>query len=77
MFSNLDDKKTPSMIIFAVPEDIFVLLRKAQNMQTYETSIELVPTNESLKDNPGEIEVTSDKMKEWINKLTVWDETME
>ena len=77
VFSNLDDKKTPSMIIFAVPEDIFVLLRKAQNMQTYETSIELVPTNESLKDNPGEIEVTSDKMKEWINKLTVWDETME
>ena len=77
VFSNLDDKKTPSMIIFAVPEDIFVLLRKAQNMQTYETSIELVPTNESLKDNPGEIEVTIDKMKEWINKLTVWDETME
>ena len=77
VFSNLDEEKTPAMIIFAVPEDIFVLLRKAQNMQTYETSIEIVPTNESLKDNPGQIEVTSDKMKEWINKLTVWDETME
>lgn len=77
VFSNLDEEKTPAMIIFAVPEDIFVLLKKAQNMQTYETSIEIVPTNESLKQNPGETEVTSDKMKEWVNKLTVWDETME
>ena len=77
VFSNLDEEKTPAMIIFAVPEDIFVLLRKEQNKQTYETSIEIVPTNESLKDNPGSAEVTSDKMKEWINANTVWDETLE
>ena len=77
VFSNLDEEKTPSMIIFAVPEDMFILLKKAQNMQTYETSIEIVPTNESLKDNPGSAEVTSDKMKEWINANTVWDETLE
>lgn len=77
VFSNLDEEKVPSMIIFAVPEDMFILLRKAQNMQTYETSIEIVPTNESLKDNPGDTEVSSEKMKEWINVNTVWDETME
>jgi hypothetical protein len=77
VFANLDEEKTPSMIIFAVPEKMFILLRKAQNMQTYETSIEIVPTNESLKDNPGDTEVTSDKMKEWINANTVWDETLE
>ena len=76
VFANLDEQKKPSMIIFAVPEDMFVLLRKAENMKTYQTSIEIVPTNESLKDNPGDAEVTSDMMKEWINKLTVWDETM-
>jgi len=77
VFSNLDEEREPSMVIFAVPTDMFVLLKKAQNMQTYETSIEIVPTNESLKDNPGSAEVTSEQMKEWINANTVWDETLE
>ena len=78
VFSNLDEEKAPAMIIFAVPEEMFILLKKAQNMQTYETSIEIVPTNESLKDNPaGSAVVASDKMKEWINDNTVWDETLE
>ena len=46
-------------------------------MQTYQTSLEIVPTNESLKEQPGEAEVSSEKMKEWINRNTVWDETLE
>ena len=65
------------MVIFSVPADMFVLLRKAENMQTYQTSLEIVPTNESLKEQPGEAEVSSEKMKEWINRNTVWDETLE
>ncbi len=77
VFANLDEEKVPSMIVFSVPEEMFILLKKAQNMQTYETSLEIVPTNESLKDNPDDISVSSDKMKEWINVNTVWDETLE
>ncbi len=73
VFQNIDENRTPSMIVFALPEEYYVLLRKASYMRTYETTIELVPTNESIKDEPGELEISSEMLKEWINKNTVWD----
>ena len=72
VFQNIDEGRTPAMIVFAVPEEYFVLLSKAREMRTYDTSIELVPTNESVKDEPGEIEISSEQLKEWINNHTVW-----
>lgn len=62
------------MIVFAVPEEIYILLKKAENMQTYDTSLVLVPTNESLKDEPSDLEISSDQLKDWINNRTVWTE---
>ena len=41
-------------------------------MRTYDTVIELVPTNESLKDEPGNLELSSDQLMEWINNHTYW-----
>ena len=76
VFSNLDDAKTPSMIIFAVPEEYYILLKKAEYLQTYSSALVLVPTNESLKDNPGELEISSEQLKNRINELTYWDESM-
>ena len=43
-------------------------------MRTYDTSVELVPTNESLKDEPGDVTISSDDLKEWINNHTYWTE---
>ena len=74
VFQNLDEKRVPSMVVFALPEEYFVLLKKAVNMGTYDTSVELVPTNESLKDEPGDITISSEDLKEWINNHTVWTE---
>lgn len=74
VFQNIDENRTPSMIVFALPEEYYVLLRKANYMRTYDTTIELVPTNESVKDEPGELEISSEQLKEWINKNTVWTE---
>ena len=74
VFQNLDEHKTPSMIVFALPEEYFVLLRKASYMRTYDTVIELVPTNESLKDEPGELELSSDKLKQWVNDNTAFND---
>ena len=74
VFQNIDEGRTPAMIVFAVPEDIYVLLKKAENMKTYSTSLVLVPTNESLNDEPADLEVSSDQLKEWINNRTVWVE---
>ncbi len=72
VFQNLDEKRVPSMVVFALPEEYFVLLKKAVNMGSYDTSVELVPTNESLKDEPGDVEVASDELKDKINEWTVW-----
>jgi len=34
----------------------------------------LVPTNESLKDEPEDLEIGSDQLKDWVNQNTVWSE---
>ena len=75
VFSNLDEQRTPAMIVFAVPEEYYVLLKKAEFLRTYDSTLIPVPTNESLKDEPGELEISSESLKEWINKVTIWQET--
>ncbi len=72
VFQNIDEERTPAMIVFAVPEEYYILLKKAENMQTFSTSLILVPTNESLKDNPADLELTSEQLKNWINEKTIW-----
>lgn len=74
VFQNIDEERTPAMIVFAVPEEYYVLLKKAENMKTFSTSLVLVPTNESLKDEPAELEISSEQLKEWINTNTVWND---
>ena len=75
VFSNLDEQRTPAMIVFAVPEEYYILLKKAEYLRTYDSTLIPVPTNESLKDEPGELAISSESLKDWINKVTVWSET--
>ena len=72
VFQNIDDNKVPAQVIFALPQEYFVLLKKASYMRTYDTVIELVPTNEGNKDEPGDLELSSEDLKEWINNHTAW-----
>ena len=72
VFQNIDEGRVPAMVVFALPEEYYILLKKAEYMQTYDTSLILVPTNESLKDEPSDLEISSDQIKEWINTHTVW-----
>lgn len=74
VFQNLDDNRTPAMVVFALPEEYYILLKKAEYMRTYDTTLILVPTNESLKDEPGDLEISSEQLKDWINQHTVWTE---
>lgn len=74
VFEDTKKQKTPAMIIFAVPEEYFILLQKANYLRTYNTSLIPVPTNESLKEEPGELSMSSETLKEWINKTTIWTE---
>ncbi|MBO5138017.1 MAG: hypothetical protein J6B89_00045 [Bacilli bacterium] len=72
VFSNVDDNTTPAMIIFAVPSEYFILLKKAGFLRAYDTSLIPVPTSESLKDNPGELQLSSNDLKDFINRVTMW-----
>jgi len=74
VFQNIDENRTPAMVVFALPNEYYILLRKASYMRTFQTTIEIVPTNESLKDEPSDIELSSEDLKDWINKNTVWTE---
>lgn len=75
VFANLEEKGTPAMIIFAVPEEYHILLRKAMYLRTYEATLIPVPTKESLKQQPGEVSISSDKIKKFINDVTIWDDS--
>ena len=70
VFADLDNIKTPSQLIFAVPEEYHILLRKAMYLRTYEVTIIPVPTNESLKEEPGEVSISNEKLKDFINSVT-------
>lgn len=74
VFANLDEQRSPAMIVFAVPEEYYILLKKAEFLRTYDSTLIPVPTNESLEKNPGELEITSESLKDWINRVTVWTE---
>lgn len=77
VFENLEEVKTPSQIIFAVPEDYHILIRKAMYLRTYDVTLIPVPTAESLKETPGEVAVSSEYIKDFINRVTVWTEGAE
>lgn len=74
VFANVDEKTTPAQIIFAVPEEYHILLRKAAFLRAYESEIIPVPTAESLEDEPGDVNLSSTDLKNFINNVTAMTE---
>lgn len=72
VFSDLENVGTPSQMIFAVPEEYHILLRKAMYLRSYSATLIPVPTNESLKDEPGAVAISNEALKDFINRVTVW-----
>ena len=72
VFSDLDNVGTPAQIIFAVPEEYHILLRKAMYLRSYSATLIPVPTNESLKEEPGAVAISNESLKDFINRVTVW-----
>lgn len=75
VFANLDEGRVPAQIIFAVPDEYHILLRKAMYLRTYEATLIPVPTNESLKEEPGDVAVSNEDLKDFINQVTIWTES--
>ena len=74
VFANLDEKTAPAQIIFAVPEEYHILLRKAGYLRAYESEIIPVPTAESLEDEPGDVTLSSEDLRNFINNVTAMTE---
>lgn len=74
VFSNTDENSVPAQIIFAVPQEYYLLLKKAEYLGAFQTQLLPVPTAESLKDNPGELKLSTESLKEFINANTVYAE---
>lgn len=75
VFQNLDENRVPAMVVFAVPEEYYILLKKAEFMRTYDTTLIIVPTNASLDEETHDVKISSEQLKEWINTNTVWTES--
>ncbi len=76
VFENLEEQKQPSQIIVALPEEYHILLRKAEYLRAFETTLIPVPTAESLKEEPGEVTLSSETIRDFINRVTVFDENL-
>ena len=63
---------------FAMTSSLFI--KAALVVQAYvvsshvDTTLIPVPTDESLKDDPGELKLSSTELKDYINNITVWTE---
>jgi hypothetical protein len=69
VFENSEESRTPSIIIFAVPEDIHLLLRKSlylANVREISAELVPVPTTQSYSAEPGSINMTSQYLKTFI-----------
>lgn len=73
VFEDTSANRTPASIIFAVSEEIHLLLRKATYLSGGDTRVELipVPTNESMQTTPGTTAITSTVIVNYINSRSV------
>lgn len=69
VFENSEEERTPSIVIFAVPEDMHILLRNAvelSNVKTVAAKLIPVPSTESYSAEPGAIKLSNTALKNFI-----------
>ncbi len=67
VFENKDNPGVASVLLFAVPEDLFLLLKKAVKLGI---EIEPVPRNKSYTTNAGATELKNEELKDMIINQT-------
>jgi pilus assembly protein CpaB len=72
VFENNEENRTPAILIFSVPEDIHLILRKAEYMEAYSAELIPVPTSETYAISPGAIELKSAYLKSYIDSKSVY-----
>lgn len=69
VFENTEEARTPSVLLFAVTEDIHLLLRKGLylgNDKNYSLEIIPVPKNVALNASVGDVEVSNSELRQYI-----------
>lgn len=70
VFEDTSENRTPAYLIFGVPEEIHILLRKASYMTSNGVVLFPVPHGAAVS-NEGEIQVSTQYLKDYINSHTV------
>lgn len=71
VFENSEEPRTPAFMLFAVPEETHLLLRKALYLKEYAVELLLVPNTQTLTSD-AKVQVSSDDIEEFINSKTVF-----
>ncbi len=66
MFETTVESRTPSELLFAVPNDMYELLMKTGYISGSSIEIVPVPRNGSYSANPGEKRVSSDYLRNFV-----------
>ena len=66
VFETTAENRIPAVMLFAVPDEMFLLLRKAQEITQSNIDISPVPRNASYSANPGDTLVTSAYIRDFI-----------
>lgn len=67
VFADKDNPRDASLLLFAVPENLFLLLKKCEKLGI---DLEPVPRNESYTANPSATELTSDELQAMVINQT-------
>jgi len=70
VFENTSEDRVPSMLIFGVTEKIHTLMEATKLMKKYSAELIPVPINMDLETNPGEINVSSTEIEQFITSKT-------
>lgn len=71
VFESSSESRVPAVLVFAVPDDMFSLLKKAQYISGNSVEIIPVPRNASYSANPGETLVSSVYIRDFILSKSV------
>ena len=71
VFETTVESRTPAELLFAVPDDMYLLLMKAGYITGSSIDIIPVPRNASYSANPGETVVSSDVIRDFILSRSV------
>lgn len=71
VFENSEEARTPAYMLFAVPEETHLLLRKALYLKNYDVELLLIPNTATLTEEQ-KVTVSSLQIEEFINSKTAF-----